>query len=54
MWDMYKKAIASFWTAEEIDLQGDKHWDMNICLVQFMDCYGKVNLPLMFMGRLCR
>ncbi|MBE36347.1 MAG: ribonucleoside-diphosphate reductase [Opitutaceae bacterium] len=27
MWQMYKKAVASFWTAEEIDLQDDvKHW----------------------------
>ena len=28
MWKMYKKAVASFWTAEEIDLQDDlKHWE---------------------------
>ena len=28
MWTMYKKAVASFWTAEEIDLQDDlKHWE---------------------------
>ena len=28
IWDMYKKAEASFWTAEEIDLQDDlKHWE---------------------------
>lgn len=27
MWDMYKKAEASFWTAEELDLNDDlKHW----------------------------
>ena len=27
MWQMYKKAVASFWTAEEVDLQDDvKHW----------------------------
>ena len=27
IWEMYKKAEASFWTAEEIDLQEDtKHW----------------------------
>jgi len=27
IWEMYKKAEASFWTAEEIDLQDDhKHW----------------------------
>lgn len=28
MWEMYKKAQASFWTAEEIDLSDDiKHWE---------------------------
>ena len=28
VWDMYKKAEASFWTAEELDLAEDvKHWD---------------------------
>ena len=28
MWRMYKKSEASFWTSEEIDLQGDvKDWD---------------------------
>ena len=28
MWDMYKKAEACFWTAEELDLNDDrKHWD---------------------------
>src|ERR1700712_2037422 len=28
IWEMYKKAEASFWTAEEIDLSDDlKHWD---------------------------
>ena len=27
IWDMYKKAEASFWTAEEVDLSGDlEHW----------------------------
>ena len=27
IWDMYKKAVASFWTAEEIDLADDiEHW----------------------------
>src|SRR6202008_1562821 len=27
-WEMYKKAEASFWTAEEIDLSDDmKHWE---------------------------
>jgi ribonucleoside-diphosphate reductase subunit M2 len=27
VWDMYKKAEASFWTAEEVDLSEDaKHW----------------------------
>ena len=27
IWKMYKKAMASFWTAEEIDLAGDlTHW----------------------------
>jgi len=24
VWDMYKKAVASFWTSEEIDLSQDK------------------------------
>lgn len=29
VWDMYKKAMASFWTAEEIDLSKDrKDWEM--------------------------
>jgi len=28
LWDLYKKAVASFWTVEEIDLSGDlKDWD---------------------------
>lgn len=28
IWEMYKKAEASFWTAEEVDLGGDiKHWE---------------------------
>ena len=28
IWEMYKKAEASFWTAEEIDLQEDlKDWE---------------------------
>lgn len=28
IWEYYKKAVASFWTPEEIDLQEDlKHWD---------------------------
>ncbi|NBS68003.1 ribonucleoside-diphosphate reductase [bacterium] len=28
LWDLYKKAVASFWTAEEIDLGGDlKDWE---------------------------
>jgi ribonucleoside-diphosphate reductase subunit M2 len=28
IWDFYKKAEASFWTAEEVDLSSDmKHWD---------------------------
>jgi ribonucleotide reductase beta subunit family protein with ferritin-like domain len=28
IWDMYKKAEASFWTAEEIDLSDDaKYWE---------------------------
>ncbi len=28
LWRMYKQAVASFWTAEEIDLAGDlDHWD---------------------------
>ncbi len=27
IWEMYKKAEASFWTAEEVDLSGDAtHW----------------------------
>ena len=29
LWDLYKKAVASFWTAEEIDLGGDlKDWEV--------------------------
>ena len=28
VWEMYKKAEASFWTAEEVDLSSDmKHWE---------------------------
>lgn len=28
MWEMYKKAVASFWTVEEVDLADDlKHWE---------------------------
>ena len=28
VWEMYKKAIASFWTVEEVDLADDsKHWE---------------------------
>ena len=28
IWDMYKKAVASFWTVEEVDLADDiRHWD---------------------------
>ncbi|KAK6255043.1 hypothetical protein SCA6_016348 [Theobroma cacao] len=28
LWEMYKKAEASFWTAEEVDLSQDvQHWD---------------------------
>eukprot|EP00976_Prorocentrum_cordatum_P104923 1194082-Prorocentrum_minimum.AAC.1 len=28
VWEMYKKAEASFWTAEEVDLSDDlKHWN---------------------------
>jgi ribonucleotide reductase beta subunit family protein with ferritin-like domain len=28
LWALYKKAVGSFWTAEEIDLAGDlKDWD---------------------------
>ena len=28
LWSLYKKAIGSFWTVEEIDLAGDlKDWD---------------------------
>lgn len=31
VWDMYKKAEASFWTAEELDLAGDqKHWEKEL------------------------
>ena len=27
MWEMYKKALASFWTVDEVDLARDKeHW----------------------------
>ena len=28
VWDMYKKAEASFWTAEEVDLSDDKWCDL--------------------------
>jgi len=29
IWEMYKKAMASFWTVEEVDLSQDKkHWDL--------------------------
>jgi ribonucleotide reductase beta subunit family protein with ferritin-like domain len=29
LWDLYKQAVSSFWTVEEIDLSGDlKDWDM--------------------------
>ncbi|CAM0905533.1 unnamed protein product [Alopecurus aequalis] len=28
IWEFYKKAVASFWTAEEVDLSSDaRHWD---------------------------
>ncbi len=28
IWNMYKKAVASFWTVEEVDLSKDQgHWD---------------------------
>ena len=28
IWEMYKKAVASFWTVEEVDLSLDKfHWE---------------------------
>ncbi|KAJ8546438.1 hypothetical protein K7X08_019021 [Anisodus acutangulus] len=28
IWEMYKKALASFWTAEEVDLSDDtRHWE---------------------------
>lgn len=31
IWEMYKKAEASFWTAEEVDLTQDvRHWDENL------------------------
>jgi ribonucleotide reductase beta subunit family protein with ferritin-like domain len=23
LWDLYKQAVASFWTVEEVDFQGD-------------------------------
>nr|CAD1836616.1 unnamed protein product [Ananas comosus var. bracteatus] len=29
IWEFYKKAVASFWTAEEVDLSGDlQHWEL--------------------------
>ena len=38
VWDMYKKAVASHWTAEEIDLAHDRKvgrsqpmWDRHMC-----------------------
>ena len=31
IWEMYKKAEASFWTAEEVDLSQDlRHWDQTL------------------------
>jgi ribonucleoside-diphosphate reductase beta chain len=31
LWDMYKKAVASFWTPEEIDLSTDRvHWETRL------------------------
>ncbi|XP_078151834.1 ribonucleoside-diphosphate reductase small chain-like [Carex rostrata] len=31
IWEFYKKAVASFWTAEEIDLSQDlQHWDVTL------------------------
>ncbi|XP_020684831.1 ribonucleoside-diphosphate reductase small chain [Dendrobium catenatum] len=31
IWEMYKKAEASFWTAEEVDLSQDlRHWDQSL------------------------
>ncbi|KAJ4752147.1 hypothetical protein LUZ62_086552 [Rhynchospora pubera] len=31
IWEFYKKAVASFWTAEEIDLSQDlRHWDVTL------------------------
>jgi len=32
IWEMYKKAEASFWTAEEVDLSEDtQHWQALTC-----------------------
>ena len=29
LWELYKKAVSSFWTVEEIDLSGDiKDWEL--------------------------
>ncbi|CAL5037929.1 unnamed protein product [Urochloa decumbens] len=31
IWEFYKKAVASFWTAEEVDLSADaRHWDQSL------------------------
>ncbi|VAI72779.1 unnamed protein product [Triticum turgidum subsp. durum] len=31
IWEFYKKAVASFWTAEEVDLSSDaRHWDTTL------------------------
>lgn len=36
VWEMYKKAQASFWTAEEVDLASDLHdWDNKLTKVSF-------------------
>lgn len=33
IWEMYKKHVASFWTAEEIDLGTDTKGMINICSI---------------------
>ncbi|XP_072950570.1 ribonucleoside-diphosphate reductase small chain-like [Typha angustifolia] len=31
IWELYKKAVASFWTTEEVDLSQDtRHWDLSL------------------------
>ena len=33
IWEMYKKSMASFWTAEEIDLSQDLDWECELFIL---------------------